>query len=121
MKFFERRFRPRPAGTVPVDSRAVPAADYRFVTYWRVAATPGEVSAILEDIPGLTRWWPSVYLESEEVEPGGPDGVGRRVRLHTKGLLPYPLRWTLTVRDSRRPYGFTISADGDLAGQGISR
>jgi hypothetical protein len=97
----------------------VPAADYRFVTHWRVPATPGEVSAILEDIPGLTRWWPSVYLEAETVEPGGEDGVGRVVRLHTKGLLPYTLRWTLSVKESRRPYGFTIGAEGDLSGRGI--
>jgi hypothetical protein len=97
----------------------VPAADYRFVTFWRVPATPGEVSAILEDFPGLTRWWPSVYLEADVVEPGDENGIGKAVRLHTKGRLPYTLRWTLRVLESRRPYGFTIGAEGDLTGRGI--
>jgi hypothetical protein len=97
----------------------VPAADYRFVTRWRVAATPDEISDILEDIPGLPRWWPSVYLEVEQIEAGGENGIGRAYRLHTKGRLPYTLRWTLRVKESRRPYGFTIGAEGDLAGQGI--
>jgi hypothetical protein len=119
MKFFQRVAAALFPRIGPGRLPAVPAADYRFVTSWRVAATPEEVSAILEDIPGLTRWWPSVYLEAEQLEAGGRDGIGRTVRLHTKGLLPYTLHWTLRVREARRPHGFTISAEGDLSGRGI--
>ena len=67
----------------------------------------------------LPRWWPSVYLRVEELEAGGEDGVGKRVRLHTKGWLPYTLDWEFRVTESRHPHGFSLEAYGDLAGRGI--
>jgi len=43
---------------------------------------------------------------------------GRRVRLLTKGKLPYTLRWEFEVVESRYPLGFTIVATGDFDGTG---
>jgi hypothetical protein len=78
------------------------------------------VADILGDPSQLPVWWPSVYLEVEETEPArAENGVGRRVRLLTKGWLPYTLRWDLSVVESRYPYGFTVAAAGDLEGTGI--
>ncbi len=37
--------------------------DYHFITHWRVAGTLEDVSEIIGDAAGLTRWWPSVYLD----------------------------------------------------------
>jgi hypothetical protein len=96
----------------------VNAPAYAFRTEWRVLGTLQEVSDILEEPAELPRWWPSVYLEVEEVERGDERGVGRRARLHTRGWLPYTLRWELTVTESRAPRGFSIEANGDLAGSG---
>jgi hypothetical protein len=94
--------------------------DYRFVTRWRVEGTCGEVADILGDPLRLSVWWPSVYLDVQEIAPaGGANGVGRRVRLLTKGWLPYTLRWELVVLDSRYPHGSTIAATGDLDGTGV--
>jgi hypothetical protein len=93
--------------------------DYHFVSRWRVEGTCGEVADILGDPPALARWWPSVYLEVEELEPPDANGIGRRVRLHTKGWLPYTIRWNFTVVESRYPSGFTIDADGDFVGRGV--
>ncbi len=70
------------------------ANEYHFVTHWRVEGTVEEVSDVLGNAVDLTRWWPSVYLAVREIEPGGPDGVGRVVELHTKGWLPYTLHWS---------------------------
>jgi hypothetical protein len=94
------------------------ASEYRFVTHWRVFGTIEEVADVLRDVRELARWWPAVYLDVEELEPGGEDGVGRRARLHTKGWLPYTLDWELRVVESRHPHGFSIEATGDLAGRG---
>ena len=94
------------------------ASDYHFVTEWRVAATVAEVKAVLGDALSLTRWWPAVYLEVVQLEPGGPDGVGRAVDLHTKGWLPYTLRWTLRITEPLTDKGFALTADGDLEGTG---
>ena len=94
------------------------APEYRFLSRWRVLGTAEEVSDLLADVVELPRWWPSTYLEAEELEKGGEHGVGKRVRLHTKGWLPYTLRWELEVTESRYPRGFSIAAKGDLDGEG---
>jgi hypothetical protein len=92
--------------------------DYRFVTRWLVPGTPREVSDVLSDPVDLPRWWPSVYLRAEEIEPSGPGGTGRVVRLHTRGWLPYTLDWTLRVTRSRDLEGFAFDAEGDFQGRG---
>ena len=74
---------------------------------------------MLGDPVSLPRWWPSVYLTVEELAPPGPDGTGRRVRLLTKGWLPYTLRWDLVVVESNYPNGTTIEASGDFNGRGV--
>ena len=48
-----------------------------------------------------------------------PRGVGRRVRLLTKGWLPYTLQWESVVVESRYPHGFTLAASGDFEGRGV--
>lgn len=94
-------------------------AYYRFVTVWRVAGMCGEVADVLRDPAALGRWWPAVYLRVDEIEPAAaPDGVGRRVRLLTKGWLPYTLRWDLVVTRAAYPHGFSIAASGDFEGTG---
>ena len=93
--------------------------DYHFVSRWRVEGTVEEVSDILGEAEGLARWWPSVYLKVETVEAGDERGAGRRVRLHTKGWLPYTLRWEFRTLETNYPHGFTVEAIGDLQGRGV--
>ena len=94
------------------------ASEYHFVSRWRVEGTCGEVADVVGDPLALARWWPAVYLAVEEVRPPDATGVGRRVRLHARGWLPYTLRWEFEVVESRYPFGFTIAADGDFDGTG---
>jgi hypothetical protein len=93
--------------------------DYHFITRWRVEGTVELVSDVLDNVAGLPRWWPSVYLYVEILEPGDERGLGKLVSLYTKGWLPYTLRWRFRVTDSRYPYGSTIQALGDFEGRGI--
>ncbi len=93
--------------------------DYHFVTHWRVESTCEEIATVLGDAPGLARWWPSVYLDVQVIEPGGADGVGGVVSLYTKGWLPYRLRWTFRITESHYPHGFALEAWGDFVGRGV--
>jgi hypothetical protein len=93
-------------------------SDYQFFTEWRVAGTIEEVKDVLGDAASLPRWWPSVYLSVDQREEGRPDGVGRVVDLHTKGWLPYTLRWTLRITEPLTDTGFALEATGDLEGTG---
>jgi Polyketide cyclase / dehydrase and lipid transport len=92
--------------------------DYLFRTHWRVRASPEEVADVLKDAASLPKWWPAVYLSADEIEPGDENGVGKVVELHTRGWLPYTLRWSLRVTESFYPKGFAIAATGDFDGTG---
>ena len=93
--------------------------EYAFLSRWRVEATCGEVADILGDPLELPRWWPSVYLQVAELRPADANGLGRRVRLHTKGWLPYTLTWEFEIVESRYPHGSTLVASGDFDGLGV--
>ncbi len=80
-----------------------------------------DVAAILSDAELFPVWWPEVYLSVRVVDRGGRDGAGRRVALHTRGRLPYTLRWQARMVEDRRPHGWTIEASGDLVGRGVWR
>jgi hypothetical protein len=92
--------------------------DYKIITHWRVPGTVEDVSAILRDPRDLPRWWPAVYLDVQELEPGDAQGLGKVVSLYTKGWLPYTLRWQFRVTDVH-PNGLSLEAWGDLVGRGI--
>ncbi len=94
------------------------AAEYHFVTNWRVAGTIDEVKQVLADAQSLPLWWPSVYLRVRQEAAGADDGVGRVLELHAKGWLPYTLRWTLTITEPVTDEGFALTATGDLEGSG---
>jgi hypothetical protein len=93
--------------------------EYHIITEWRVKGTIKEVADVLSEATDLARWWPSVYLDVQEIEPGDEKGVGKVGRLYTKGWLPYTLRWTFRVTESSYPSGFALDASGDFVGRGV--
>ena len=92
----------------------MPAHDYAFLTVWRLPAPPEAIFDVLEDVEALPRWWPSVYLRVTPVA-----GRERTYDLHTKGWLPYTLRWRLTATRNERPRHLGIEASGDFEGTGL--
>jgi hypothetical protein len=97
----------------------MPSNEYHFVTVWRPEETVNEVADILQDAQSLARWWPSVYLDVKQLDPGEEDGTGKVVSLYTKGWMPYTLRWQFRVVESNYPHGFSLQAFGDFDGFGI--
>src|SRR4029077_7600238 len=112
---------PAEAGAArPEQFEGLMSAEYHFITHWTIRGTAREVAEVLGDPLGLARWWPSVYLEVRELDPGDPiTHVGRVIDLYTKGWLPYTLRWRFTVTESRGVGGFTLVAEGDFVGTGV--
>jgi len=93
--------------------------DYHFITHWRIEGRIEEVYDLISNPVDYSRWWKSVYLETKELAGGGDGGVGRRFRLHTKGFLPYTLRWESSTMEASRPRRLEIRATGDFNGRGI--
>lgn len=92
--------------------------EYHFITTWRVPGSVEEVTEIIADGTDLPRWWPAVYLDVRELEPGDERGVGKVIDLYTKGWLPYTLRWKFRVSEIGHQT-VTIQAEGDFVGRGI--
>ena len=92
--------------------------EYHLTTDWRFEGTTQEISNILSDSKAMARWWRAFIIDLEEREPGDAQGIGKVVALHIKGWLPYELRWSFRVTESRAPDGFSIEAWGDLTGHG---
>jgi uncharacterized protein YndB with AHSA1/START domain len=109
---------PAAAGLAVASTRRA-SNEYAFLTTWMVPAAAEEIVDVLGDAAALSRWWPSVYLKATVVEPGDERGLGRVVDLHTKGWLPYTLRWRFRVTESNPPRGFAIEASGDFVGRGV--
>ena len=91
--------------------------DYVFVTLWRVAGNVDRVYRVLVDIENYPRWWPEVYLQVEPLTPLEKT-IGDRVRLLTRGKLPYKIRWQSEIVQANPPRGFMIRAAGDFDGRG---
>ena len=94
------------------------ANEYRFITTWHVEGTPEQVFEILDRPVDYPRWWPSVWLDAQLLEPGGSDGTGRVVRFLSRGKLPYTLRWTARTVGVQPPSRIVIRASGDFEGTG---
>lgn len=86
-------------------------SNYHFVTNWRVRGELEQVASILNNPVELPRWWPSVYISVSKFAED-------RYDLHTRGWLPYTLRWRMRRIADRFPHGFIIEATGDFEGSG---
>jgi hypothetical protein len=97
----------------------MPDNDYHFIDRWRVEGNVREVADIIEDVLSLPAWWPSVYFEVKELEPGAEHGLGKLTSLRAGGWLPYTLRINFRTTESHYPDGFSMDATGDLEGKGV--
>jgi hypothetical protein len=96
------------------------APEYKFLSRWRIeGAVPADAYDVMADEKELPRWWPAVSLAADVLEPGDENGIGRHVRLHMKGWLPYTLLWQYRVVEARRPQFRVLEAHGDFVGRGI--
>jgi hypothetical protein len=97
----------------------MPAHEYHLGSDWQVEGTVREVYDVISDNEHLVEWWPAAFLRCDLVEPGPPGGVGKTLRVVTKGWLPYTIDWHQRVTESREPDGFSIETWGDFTGRGV--
>jgi hypothetical protein len=92
-------------------------AEYHVVSTWTCDATREEIAEIFREPEALPQWWPAVFLAVRVDRPGGLYEVGQVAHLHTKGWLPYTLRFACRVSQADHPRNFTIAVDGDFEGR----
>lgn len=89
---------------------------YHFETRWSFDATPEDVWEVIGDI----RSYPDIWSDFKRVQVRVGDGrsVGSIIDAETRGSLPYTLRYTLEVTESREPEHIVLRSSGDLVGTG---
>jgi hypothetical protein len=92
---------------------------YHFVTNWEFKSPIEDVFKLIENGADLPKWWPDVYLAAKAEKQGRDDRVGDKIHFHTKGWLPYTLKWTAEVISFRPPTHMEIKATGDFVGKGL--
>jgi carbon monoxide dehydrogenase subunit G len=102
--------RPYASGAPARHNGRVRAAHYRFDHSWHVDAGADAVLALLEDVRGYARWWPSVRVVD------GPEASGaREARLVVRAPVGYRIRIALREVE-RAPGELRAAISGDLAG-----
>ncbi|MEO1492758.1 MAG: SRPBCC family protein [Pseudomonadota bacterium] len=92
---------------------------FDLISHWAVPARIETVAEILAEPERFPDWWGAVYLSIEIADPGDADGIGRTVDVHSRGWLPYTLRWTGRLVERDPPHRAVIEATGDLTGHGV--
>lgn len=90
--------------------------EYRVVTPWRLKGHAEDVRDLIARPETLAQWWPSTFLRSELIEEGDAHLIGRTVRLHTKGWLPYTIQITARIEENDFPRRLVTRTWGDLIG-----
>jgi hypothetical protein len=86
---------------------------YRFRDEWSVEAPPESVWELIGDPTTFPHWWP-IYREARFLEDRG--GVGSRILLTFRVLLPYSLTIVSTVTRADRPFISEGTVEGELQG-----
>jgi len=90
---------------------------YHVVTRWHVAATVEELVEIAGEPTALPRWWPAAFLRVTSL----PTRRGARFRVHSKGWLPYTLRFDVSVRHEHARRPLVLAVRGDFWGRAVCR
>lgn len=88
------------------------AADYHFVTRWKVKGPIQVVFEILKDGENYDRWWKPAYVRTDVVGT-------RKIRALVRAKLPYTLDFTTELVRENPPHEIEIKASGELAGRGL--
>lgn len=92
--------------------------DFDIVSRWKFDAKPEELTAIVLAPELLHRWCPTVFMHSELLDRGQPDGLGMSLRLHTKGFLPHSFFFMARIVTVVPGRFLRIAVSGDFDGVG---
>ena len=92
-------------------------ASYSFLTTWLLESPREPVWDAIYDQERWPRWWRGVE-EAVELRPGDADGVGSVAGMAWRSLLPYRVRFEVTITRVEHPHLMEGHAVGDLEGVG---
>jgi hypothetical protein len=95
-------------------------AEYRFLTTWVVAAALEPVWDVIYAIERWPDWWRGVERVTE-LSHGEGNGEGTVYRHVWRSVIPYAVKFDVTVTRVEKPNLIEATADGELRGTGTFR
>lgn len=90
--------------------------EYRIVSNWVLEGNSDHIFEMISSTEHISSWWPSVFLRSELVVPGDENLIGKVVRLHSKGWLPYTFQLMVRIDECQLPGRIVARTWGELVG-----
>ena len=101
-------------------SYALPVAEYRFVTVWKLRAPIDAVWTAIIESEKWPAWWPGV-LSVDELRPADAGGLGGVRHYVWRSKLPYNLAFDMRAIAMDPPRYLEGRASGELEGIGTWR
>lgn len=96
--------------------QAYPQPDFDLTGEGFLDARPEELTPIILSPEALHRWCGAVYMASETIAPGRPNGLGLTVRVFAKGFLPHSFFFIGRIVDLVPHRYMKIAVSGDFEG-----
>ncbi len=92
---------------------------YHFITRWRFEASPERAFELIRKPLEFPRWWGTVYLKVEQIDPGDKDDVGAKVRSIPRAGCLIGCDGIQRLQLAARPSNLALRATGDFEGRGV--
>ncbi len=92
------------------------APDFDISHHWVLRARPEDLTDVVLDTSCYDKWCSRVLMSCEVVSRGDPDGLGLKIRVHTKGWLPHSFLFDAEVVDLIAHKSMTVRVTGDFEG-----
>ncbi len=87
---------------------------------WELNHPVAKLRSVIHDPLAITRWWSPVFLYVEEIDRGGVNREGFRLRCFTKGLLPHTFQFIANISEVSDDQ-LVVRTEGDFNGVGTIR
>lgn len=99
-------------------AQTAPKRTFDIRSEWILQASGEELTAIVLDPETLAQWGRNIFMHTDILDRGDPQGLGMSVRVHTKGWLPHSFVFFATI-SSLIPHRFMrLDVSGDFTGFG---
>jgi uncharacterized protein YndB with AHSA1/START domain len=94
------------------------AAQYHFLSEYRLTGAPESIWAALTDVPSWPGWWSWLKRVDVRREASGEDGLGAIYRNTVRAPTGYGFVYDTEITDIERLRRIDLTSSGDIAGRG---
>ncbi|MEM7069336.1 MAG: hypothetical protein AAF478_10680 [Pseudomonadota bacterium] len=86
---------------------------------WSLHGQITDLQETLSNPQSILEWWPEAFMRSEIVHNGHENGIGRVVRVHTKGWMPHSFQFLIKLVEVSGTERIILETQGDFDGYSV--